>query len=222
MKTLIFTLITALLFLNINAQYYEPTGKIRVNSLSITPLGSLKTTDFPANFFNVSLQRSRMLWRGIYLNFGYSYMRSTTSESTNERSLIDEKPQIPINQGHVLSASFEVKKMLFSTGGDYSGTLKCFYRNIGISLSPEYNYLLPTKGLNNESNGEFALRTGLYYHHGHTKRHRRNNRMYTIYYKKSFTPLLSYESNLGTKNLYYDEVGIKFSVLIKQLYRFGW
>ena len=222
MKTLIFTLITALLFLNINAQYYEPTGKVRVNSLSITPLGSLKTTDFPANFFNVSLQRSRMLWRGIYLNFGYSYMRSTTSESTNERSLIDEKPQIPINQGHVLTTSLEVKQLLFSTGGDYSGTLKCFYRNIGISLSPEYNYLLPTKGLNNESNGEFALRTGLYYHQGSTKQHRRKNRMYTIYYKKSFTPLLSFESNSGTQNLYYDEVGIKFSVLIKQLYRFGW
>ena len=222
MKTLIFTLITALLFLNINAQYYEPTGKVRVNSLSITPLGSLKTTDFPANFFNVSLQRSRMLWRGIYLNFGYSYMRSTTRESTNERSLIDEKPQIPINQGHVLTTSLEVKKMLFSTGGDYSGTLKCFYRNIGISLSPEYNYLLPTKGLNNESVGEFALRTGIYYHQGHTKRHRRKNRLYTIYYKKSFTPLLSFEGNSGTQNLYYDGVGIKISVLIKQLYRFGW
>ena len=44
--------------------------------------------------------------------------------------------------------------------------------------------------------------------------------MFTVYYKKAFTPLMQVETPMGNKSYFYDEIGVRVSVLIKQLYRF--
>ena len=44
--------------------------------------------------------------------------------------------------------------------------------------------------------------------------------MYSIYYKKAFTPLMIVETPIGKKEYLYDEVGVRIVLLLKKLYRF--
>ncbi len=198
-------------------QYYEATNNVKTLSLSVSPWASLRAKDNPWNFSNASLQLGKLWRKGIYYSAGYTYHRSNAQTVPSRITNYD----VPSFQdAHSAYVAIELKKLLFSTGGTTKSTLRCFYKNIGVSISPEYQYMFPIKGLDNKSDGEFSLRTGLYYHQGHTKINRRSNLMFTAYYKKAFTPILKLETPVGSKSYYYDEVGVRITLLLKEIYRF--
>lgn len=200
------------------AQYYEPTGKVSVWNISTSPVASFRSKGLPMNYSNASVQYGRLWHKGIYYTLGYTYHQNNGIVKVDERT---DKYKLPAFQsGHGVNASIELKKLLFTSGGNTHSVLRCFYKNIGISIAPEYQYLFPVKGIVNTSKGEFSLRTGLYYHQGHTKMHKHTNWMYAIYYKKAFTPLMVVESPVGKQSYMYDEVGVRVTILLKKLMRF--
>jgi hypothetical protein len=200
------------------AQYMASKGKIKTISFSISPVASLRSDGLPLNYSNASIQFGKLLFKGVCYSVGYAYHQNNGLLKTTQR---ENKWNVPtFEKGHSAFATLEVRKMLFSTGGSAKTSLRCFYKNLGLSLSPEYQYLFPIKGMKNISNGEFALRTGLYYHQGSTKLQHRINYMFSIYYKKAMTPLVMLETPIGNKSYFYDEAGIKLTLLLKKLYRF--
>ena len=218
MKTL--GIIIVLLFgliQEIHGQYNQATGKVKIVSVSLSPVASFRSSGDALNYVNASLQIGSLFRKGVYYSMGYTnHQNNGLSNVTREN-----KYNAPsFQQGHSAFASLELKKLLFTSGGSMKTSLRCFYKSIGLSIAPEYQYLFPIKGIQNTSNGEFSLRSGLYYHQGSTRQHRRNNFMFTVYYKKAFTPLMQVETPMGNKSYFYDEIGVRVSVLIKQLYRF--
>lgn len=202
----------------VSAQYLEPTGKVKFYSFSISPIGSFRSNELPINFSNASLQVGKLWHKGIYYSLGYTYHQNNDIKQNSQRETNWNTPNF--EQGHGINASIELKKLLFSNGGNTTSGLRCFYQNLGLSISPEYQYLLPVKGLVNSSKGEFSVRTGFYFHQGSTKKHKHVNFMYSIYYKKAFTPLMVVQTPVGKQEYMYDEAGIRITLLLKQLYRF--
>jgi hypothetical protein len=200
------------------AQYNEATGKVKMISFSVSPLASLRSEGLPVNYTNASVQVGKLWHKGIYYSLGYTYHQNNTLIKTSDRENKWNSPSF--EKGHSINASVELKKLIFSNGGNPKTGLKCFYKNIGILISPEYQYLFPIDGYQNSSRGEFSLRSGIYYHQGSTKKHKHLNFMYSIYYKKAFTPLMIVETPIGKKEYLYDEVGVRIVLLLKKLYRF--
>jgi len=203
---------------NVTGQYYMPTGRVSVLSFYSSPYTELKSKTYHEKMSVMGVSFSKLLFKGIYVNAAYNFQRKLTFDNTKNRgNILDENN---FQQAHGAHISLEVKKMIFSSGGSPVTKLNCFYRNVGISLSPEYNYIFSSDQLKNDSRGEFALRSGIYYHQGSTKNFKRRNLMYSIYYKKAFTPIIT-NTIAGVSNSFYqDEIGVKLSILIRQLYRF--
>jgi hypothetical protein len=97
----------------------------------------------------------------------------------------------------------------------------CLFQRFGILVAPEYAYLYSAQ-IQNQSKGEFALKTGFYYYNGSNKVNVSRNILYSIYYRKGLTPLIIRETSFGTQNYYSDEIGIRVTILFRKLYRFGW
>jgi hypothetical protein len=219
MKTYILTLITLSCSTSIFAQYYEYTGKATGLSIATSPFGTFHTKNNTAkmNTYSSSFEYSSMFRPGFFPTVGYTYIRNYDQQN-NERASFSNPT---FNDAHQISASFEIRKQLFSKSARIKAMGKCIFNRTGLLLAPEYNYLY-SQQINNHSLGEIALKAGLYYYHGSNKINVSRNIIYSLYYRKGFTPLVSTETSEGNQNYYRDEIGIRVTILFREMYRFGW
>jgi hypothetical protein len=221
MKSILITLI--LLCGNskyILAQYYEHTGKVSDLTLSATPLGSihLKKETANINYFASSIEYAKMLRPGIFPTIGYAYQQAYNAQVNTPRTLPNI---IPFQDAHEVNASVEFRKKRITKSQRIKSAGMCLFQRFGILLAPEYAYLYSTQ-IQNHSKGEFALKTGIYYYKGSNKVNVSSNILYSIYYRKGLTPIITTETSFGTQNYYRDEIGIRITILFRKMYRFGW
>ena len=222
MKTsiLLFTTVS-LLSSPIFAQYYEHTGKVSTLTFSYNPINTIheKKSPLSINNFSTSIELSRMLKPGLFPTIGYTYQRSYNTNENRFRTA--PTTSTPFNDAHQLNVSFEIRKQLFSKSERIKSIGKCILSRTGILIAPEYNYLY-SQQVRNTSIGEFALKAGIYFYTTTNKVNLSKNTIYSIYYRHGFTPILSTPNDNGSQNYYRDEIGIRVTILFRQMYRFGW
>lgn len=221
MKYLTTTLLTLhIVSLSLFAQYYEHTGKVSGLTFSVTPLGSihLKKETPSINYFATSIEYAKMLKPGIFPTVGYSYQHAYNTQTSTARTLPNI---IPFQNAHEINASVEFRRKRITKSQRLKSAGMCLFQRFGILLAPEYTYLFSAQ-IPNHSNGEFALKTGIYYYKGSNKVNVSSNILYSIYYRKGLTPLITTETSFGTQNYYRDEIGIRVTILFRKMYRFGW
>lgn len=221
MKSLTTTLLTLhIVSLSLFAQYYEHTGKVSGLTFSVTPLGSihLKKETPSINYFATSIEYAKMLKPGIFPTVGYSYQHAYNAQTSTARTLPNI---IPFQDAHEVNASVEFRKKLITKSKRLKSAGMCLFQRFGILVAPEYAYLYSPQ-IQNQSKGEFALKTGIYYYKGSNKVNVSSNILYSIYYRKGLTPLITTETSFGTQNYYRDEIGIRVTILFRKMYRFGW
>jgi hypothetical protein len=217
-----YILFLAILFItrSVYAQYYEYTGKVSVLNIGASPLVMLHTknnTDM-LHAFSTTLEYGRMFRPGIFPTIGYSYVKNYNEPENTGRTRLNT---LPFKDGHQISTSVEIRKQLFSKSTRLKQLGKCIFSRFGIVIAPEYNYLY-SQQINNKSAGEFALKTGIYFYQGSNKINVSRNIIYSIYYRKGFTPLVSNSTFNGTENYYRDEIGVRMTIVFREMYRFGW
>ncbi len=213
----IFSIITS----HSHAQYYEYTGKATGANLYFTPLNSLheKKSPLSINNFSTTFELSRMLKPGLFPTIGYTYQRSYNTNENRFRTA--PTTSTPFNDAHQINVSFEIRKQLFSKSERIKSIGKCILSRTGILIAPEYNYLY-SQQVRNTSIGEFALKAGIYFYTTTNKVNLSKNTIYSIYYRHGFTPIVSTYNDNGSQNYYRDEIGIRVTILFRQMYRFGW
>ena len=220
MKTFLYITLALCFSTSILAQYKEYTGKATGLNFAVSPLLNLHAKNYSnqSNTYSASVEFSRMIRPGIFPTIAYSYVKNYNQQTDNSRTSFTNPT---FNDAHQFNASIEIRKQLFTSSKRIKLLVKCIFDRLGILIAPEYNYLY-SQQINNHSLGEFALKTGLYYYHGSNKINVSRNIIYSIYYRKGFTPLVSTETSAGSQNYYRDEIGIRVTILFRQMYRFGW
>ena len=220
MKSLITSILLHITCVTLFAQYYEQSGKVTGLTLSVTPLGSLhlKKETPNINYFATSMQYAKMLRPGVFPTLGYAYQQAYHPQVNTPRTL---PTIIPFQNAHEVNTSVEFRKKLITKSQRYKSAGMCLFQRFGILVAPEYAYLYSAQ-IQNQSKGEFALKTGFYYYKGSNKVNVSRNILYSFYYRKGLTPIITTETAFGTQNYYRDEIGIRMTILFRQLYRFGW
>ena len=215
MKTLVCLAVTCISTI-VTAQYYDYTGKVSGLNIASSPLSSLhaKTAPVKINTYITSLEYTQMVIPGVFPTIGYTYQRAYTSNTNQDQRVLNS---LPFSDGHQLNTSIEFRKCILNKTYKVKSVMGCFFKRVGILFAPEYNYLYSSQ-IKNTSSGEFALKAGLYFYQGSTKINVSKNILYSLYYRKGFSPLVTTE----TSSLYRDEIGIRVTVLFRELYRFGW
>ena len=71
----------------------------------------------------------------------------------------------------------------------------------------------------NKSKGELALKMGVCLFNSYSGTAPRNI-IWDLYYRKGFTPIISYDDQYGKQQFYKDEIGIQLRIILRQRYDF--
>jgi hypothetical protein len=202
---------------NVQSQRYAYTGSAWSFSSSIQPFTTFhqKSEKYQLNAISGSIAISKKIYKGIYPTIGYTFTK--TNEEINNRITIDNDA-LNFNIGHSINSGILIQKHLLVTQSRRIST-GCFHQTMSLILAPEYNYMFTNGTRNNKSSGEFALKAGvsLFNSYSGTKS---KNIIWDLYYRKGFTPIVSYDDEFGKQQFYKDEIGIQLRIIFRQLYDF--
>ena len=204
----------------VHAQSYAYTGKVSSVNLSLESISSMHSKGSLLHFNTVSssISMAKMISRGIYPTVGYTCTRAYKNIYSNPREE-NVKSESSFKNGHSLNASFLVQKHLMVTQNRRIST-GCFHQTLSLIFAPEYNYMLPNNQRTNLSKGEVALKMGLCLFNVHSGTVSRNI-IWDFYYRKGFTPIISYNDQYGKQSFYKDEIGVQLRILFRQRYDFS-
>lgn len=199
-----------------HSQFYERTNKNIGVYFSVEPLSSLKSKSdhFRLNAFSGSVGVIHKIVPGIYISGGYT---DILVSDENPRYLTLANKNIS-----VLDASLFLDKRIAKLMNQRING-RCHYLSLGFIGGPEYHYVLPLKSFSNDSFGEISGIAGLSLNHvvsSASKKSKSWSFQYDIYYRKGFTPLISFEQFENTTNLYRQEIGLRVRIIKHQVYDF--
>ena len=214
-------LISALIFtvcFNVHSQKYAYTGKAWSFSASIQPLTSFhqKSEKYQFNAMSGSIAFSKKIYKGIYPTIGYSYTKTNQDLNSNSRTLNNN--DLNFNEGHSINSGILIQKHLLITQSRKIST-GCFCQSLSLILAPEYNYMFTNGPRINKSNGEFAFKAGFSLFNSYSGT-RSKNIIWDLYYRKGFTPIVSFDDEFGKQQIYKDEIGIQLRIIFRQRYDF--
>jgi hypothetical protein len=168
------------------------------------------------NAISGSIAISKKIYKGIYPTIGYSYTKTNQDPNSTNRTLINNT--LYFEEGHSINSGILIRKHLLVTQSRRIST-GCFHQTMSLILAPEYNYMFTNGFRINKSNGEFALKAGvsLFNSYSGTKS---KNIIWDLYYRKGFTPIVSYDDEFGKQQFYKDEIGIQLRIIFRQRYDF--
>ncbi len=219
MKKLIYTLLLTCIHAQFSqAQFMRYTGKIWSISTSIQPITTFRQELVKTNLnaFSGSFEIGKKLFTGIYPTIGYTYTKSNGDTMIDARTF--DRNKLYFTNAHSINAGVLIQKHLFTiqsrrvAGG-------CFVQSLSFFVMPEYNFMFVDGPRVNKSKGEFALKTGICLVNTHSAAIAKSF-LWGVYYRKGFSPILSYKDEFGEQNLYKNEIGIQLRILFRQRYNF--
>ncbi len=219
MKTII-SIMMVILFIHFNShsQRFAYTGKAWSLGISTQPISSFyqKNDKLKINAFSSSVALSKKIYKGIYPTIGYTYSKSNEEVNSNPRTL--DVNSLNINDAHSINTGVLFQKHLMVTQSRRIST-GCFRQTLSLILAPEYNYMFTNGIRTNKSNGEVALKMGLCLFNSYSGTAPKTI-LWDLYYRKGFTPIISYEDQYGKQQFYKDEIGIQLRIIFRQRYDF--
>ncbi len=203
---------------NVQSQRYSYTGKAWSISGSIQPLTTFrqKIVKNQLNAMSGSINVSKKIYKGIYPTIGYTFTK--TNQEVNSNSRILNNNALNFNEAHSFNSGILIQKHLLVTQSKRIST-GCFRQTMSLILAPEYNYMFTNGNRINKSNGEFALKMGFCLFNSYSGTAPRNI-IWDVYYRKGYTPIVSYDDQYGKQQFYKDEIGIQLRVIFRQRYDF--
>ena len=202
----------------IKAQRFAYTGNAWSFGSSIQPLTSFyqKNSNSKLNAFSGSFSISKKIFRGIYPTIGYSYTKSNETIDLNTRVL--DVNALNISDAHSINSGVLIQKHLMVTQSRKISS-GCFRQTLSLILAPEYNYMFTNGSRTNMSKGEFAIKMGVCLFNSYSGTAPKTI-LWDFYFRKGFTPILTYNDQYGKQQFYKDEIGIQLRFIFRQRYDF--
>ena len=215
---IIITILILSAHLKVQSQRYAYTGKAWSVGGSIQPLTSFyqKSDKLKLNAFSGSIAFSKKIYKGIYPTIGYTFTK--TNEGLNSSNRVLNNNTLNFNEGHSINSGILIQKHLLVTQSRKIST-GCFCQTLSLILAPEYNYMFTNGTRINKSSGEFALKAGVSLFNSYSGTTSKNI-IWDLYYRKGFTPIVSYDDQFGKQQFYKDEIGIQLRIIFRQRYDF--
>jgi hypothetical protein len=202
----------------IKAQRFAYTGKAWSIGASIQPVTSFyqKNNSLKLNALSGSFSISKKIFRGIYPTIGYTYSNSKETVDLNPRTM--DVNALNIIDAHSINSGVLFQKHLMVTQSRKISS-GCFRQTLSLILAPEYNYMFINGLRTNKSNGELALKMGVCLFNSYSGTAPKTI-LWDLYYRKGFTPIVSYNDQFGKHQFYKDEIGIQLRIIFRQRYDF--